>query len=484
MAAVSVLVATRNPGKLLPDLVRTVDAQTLPTAEFELVVVDASTDGSATRLEQLAGRRPNVTMLSADAKAAEADRLALAVERATGEYVLVVGQQQRLAPRALELLLDQARRTGADLVLGRVVSGTTSGSAVLPDDADRLEPPDADVASCVAFVRRSLDAGRSSALLDPAGLVREAGSVSAVGRYACSTRGAVRASAAQGVSVESTAYRWDAGMLHLTIRVRLPAPGSRAVRAWVVAAQGPAEVALPATVEPAGTEGTEGVTSTVSAAFDPRTAEGGHPLQDGPWDLRLRLAWPDHEVTAPLVPEQRRSAVLEGRPYVVGRAGEGVQLDAGATRSSVIGPVPESRATVVETVRGALVTLDYPSLHVHGDATLDARLLLDGFGLPGRLICEHGRARLEAYASSLAGSHAVAVVAGGGRPVPTGLRMRFDGTGRMTLQRDAPSGSGGASGGPLVQRLRRRLPGALEPVAQRLVQVPTVRRAYQRLLNR
>jgi hypothetical protein len=189
-------------------------------------------------------------------------------------------------------------------------------------------------------------------------------------------------------------------------------------------------------------------------------------------------------VTLPLTPEQRRSAVLDGRPYVVGRAGESLELDAGATRNSVIGPVPQSRASVVETARGALVTFDYPSLHVHGDAVLDARLLLDGFGLPARLLCENGRARFEAYASSLAGSHSVAVVAGGGRPVPTGLRMRVDGTGQMTLQRESPSATGGAGNPPLVQRLRRHLPSALEPVAQRLVQVPAVRRAYRRLINR
>src|SRR3954469_2275774 len=119
MVAVSVLVATSDPGSALPGLVRSIDAQSLPATEFELVVVDASTDGSTARLQQLAGRRPNVAVLTADAGAPEADRLGAALERAAGEYVLVVGRQQRLAPRALELLLDRARSTGSDLVLGR-----------------------------------------------------------------------------------------------------------------------------------------------------------------------------------------------------------------------------------------------------------------------------------------------------------------------------------------------------------------------------
>src|SRR3954471_11692679 len=180
-AAVSVLVATHNPGSALADLVRSVDAQSLPMAEFELVVVDSSDDGSTARLEQLAGRRPNVVLLTADAEASQADRLGSALERAAGEYVLVVDQHHRLAPRALELLLAQGRSTGADLVLGRTVTGSTSACTVLPDDVDRVDVPEVDLTRCSALVRRSLLAARpdaAAALLDLPTLAGEAGTVS------------------------------------------------------------------------------------------------------------------------------------------------------------------------------------------------------------------------------------------------------------------------------------------------------------------
>lgn len=495
MADISVLVATRNPGSDLPGFVWSIDSQTLRASEFELVVVDASGDGSTARLEHLAGRRPNVTVSAADPGRSEADRLGLAVARASGEYVLVVSQQQRLAPRALELLLDQARRTGADLVLGRAVTGAASGCAVLPDDADRIDTAAIDGAGSdptqlVWAVRRSLLAGRAdagAALLDLRTLAAGAGTVSAVDRYACAIHDSGRSVSEADVSLGSATFRWVDGMLQVAVTVRLPESGSPAVRVWLVVARGPAEIALPATIGP---DERDRPTLTASAVLDPRTAEGGHPLGDGLWDLRLRLTVPGGEVTLPLGVCPTRPAVIDGRPYVLHAADHAVQLDAGAIATSTIGRVPTSRASVAESAHGTLVTLEHPDLHVHGDAVLDARLLLGGFGVPARLVCRDGGARLEAYVGSLAGTSTIAVVAGGGTPVPTGLRLRVDGVGGMVLVEDAPApksappATSTAVGVPVVQRLRRHLPGALEPLAGRLVEVAVLRRAYQRLISR
>jgi hypothetical protein len=250
-----------------------------------------------------------------------------------------------------------------------------------------------------------------------------------------------------------------------------------------VLAHSGAELAVPATVE-AREGGASG--ASVSAAVDPRTAEAGHPLGDGAWRLAVRLALPGREVTVPLGTGPSRSAILAGRLYVV-RGMDGVlHLDAGATVSSAIGPVPQERAAVTESVDGALLTFDYPTLHVQGDAVLDARLLLDAFRLPAHLVCVDGRARLEAYVGSLAGSSTVSVLAGGGTPVRTGLRLRVDGVGRMTFHPappPRPAPGRGRRGGPLVQRLRHRLPGVLEPAVSRLSRVPVLRAAYRRLIR-
>lgn len=495
MPALSVLVATLNPGSALPDLVRSLDAQTLAVADFEVVVVDASNDGSTARLQQLAGRRPNVTVLTAGADRAVADRIGMALERATGEYVLVVAQDQYLAPRALELLLDRARRADADVVLGRVVRGGSSGSAVLPEDADRVDLSGADgatvdVRGCVAAVRRSLFADRAdagAAVLDLPALVGAAGGVGAVARYACARRAGDSVDLVANVSLDRPTYRWDGGMLQLTATVSLPGPAGTDARAWLVVAQGLAELALPATI---GSGEREPAALRVTAALDPGTAAAGHPLEDGPWDLRLRLAWAGREATLPVAPGPARSAVIDGRPYVV-HPGAGVaQLDVGALRTSVIGPVTQSQASIAETADGTLVTFEHPDLHVHGDAVLEAKLLLDGFGLPAHLVCRDGAARLQAYASSLAGTKKVSVVAGGGRPVATGLQLRVDGVGGMVLER-APAPRPAPRPGPskpavvpVAQRLRRAVPQGLDPLLRRIVQVPAARRIYRRLINR
>ena len=192
MVAVSVVAVMSDPGSGLAGFVRSVDVQTVPAVAFEVVVADAASDGSAGRLQQLAERRPNVTVLHADAEVAAADRLALALTRATGDFVLVVAQDQRLAPRALELLLDRAKRTAADLVLARVVTDTASGCAVLPEDADRVDASRLDPTGCLMLVRRPLlgaGAQAGALLADPPALLSRAGTVSAVGRYACASAG-------------------------------------------------------------------------------------------------------------------------------------------------------------------------------------------------------------------------------------------------------------------------------------------------------
>lgn len=478
VAAVSVLLVPRDPGPGLPDLLRSIDAQTLRTDRFELIVAGGSADGTADRLRQLAGRRPNVTVLD-DAGGSPADRMERAFDRAAGGFVVALDQGVRLAPRALEVLLDRAERTGAGVVLGRVVTSESSGCGVLPDDADEIGVAPPDAAGCLALVRRdSLPADRAGAvLLDLPAVLREAGSVAAVGRYACAVRDAAAAATA-GFSLGATDYRWEAGGLRVTARVHSSAAPRRA---WLVAASDVAEVAVPAELTPVGD------VWAVTAGLDPRVAEAGHPLGDGLWALRIRVAGASGEGTLPVSPGPALPAVVDGRPYAVRSVDGRLRVDAGATRSSVAGRVPVDRASVRESAAGSLLVLEQPDLHAHGDAVLPATVLLDRFELPAQLVSGSGTPRVEAYVGALAGSSAIRVLAGGGRPVPTGLRLRVSGTGVMRVDRDArpsPAPIPSRRRAPLVQRLRRRLPDALEPVARRLVEVPALRDAYRRLISR
>ncbi|GAA2752786.1 glycosyltransferase family 2 protein [Amnibacterium kyonggiense] len=435
MVAVSVVIASRDPGPALVGLVRSLDAQTLPAAEFEVVVADDSTDGSAGRLLELEGRRSNVVVVAA---APDADRLALARRHASGDHVLELDQDLRLAPRALELLLDRARESGVAVVRGRVAGGRGRRIALVRAGAETSEVVD-------------LDSG-----------------------YACALQDVEPVPVPDGVAITAATIRWESGLLRVDAGVT-----GHGGEARLLVANDVVELEVPATLGD----------GTASAALDLRTAEAGRPLGDGVWSLRLRLSTPAGLVDLPLPSGRRVAAVIDGRPSVV-RAGEsGAEVDAGATATPVAGAAPRETATVVESARGILLTLDQPALHVHGDGELDARLLLDSFALRARLVCRDGSARVEALASSLAGVSRIALGVGGGKPVQTGLRLRVDGVGAMTVEAVPPSkpkAPPAAPAGPprLVQRIRRRAPEPLEPVVRRLSRVPVLRRAYRSLMAR
>jgi hypothetical protein len=461
MVAVSVVVATTDPGERLLGLVRSLDAQTLPARDFEVVVADASVDGSAERLRDFAERRANVVVVAAEPGTPEAALVRLARERATGDRVVVLAQDRRLAPRALELLLGRAASSASGTVVGRVADGAGSGSARLPDDADRAEPGVIDPATSILLEPRVPDAP---------------GTVAVIGRYACAVGEGEPPGPVDGPALSSVAIGWEAGRLQVDAEVR-DAPAD--ARAWLVAAREGVDLALPATLEADG---------SLAASLDPGRAEAGGALADGLWDLRLRVTWSDGETTLPVPAGPRLAAVVDGRPSVVRPGADGAQLDVGATRGEVTGPAPQETASVVESVRGILLVLEQPTVHVHGDADLDARLLLGGFPLRARLVCRDGAARVEALASSLAGTSALGIAVGGGQPVPTGLRLRVDGVGAMTVEvvpppkPEPPPAPAGPP--PLVQRLRRLAPTPLEPVVRRLSRVPVLRDAYRVLLTR
>ena len=111
----------------LTRLMRSVDEQRLPVDEFEMLILDRGlTERSRTRLTDLAGRRPNLVLL---------DRSDTLVDR-IGELVVLVSPGSRLYPDALEHLLAGARRTGADVLVGRSVFPDLPLTRPFLDDAD------------------------------------------------------------------------------------------------------------------------------------------------------------------------------------------------------------------------------------------------------------------------------------------------------------------------------------------------------------
>lgn len=508
-ASLTVLLTTHDPGAGLADLVAGWDSQTAASTTADLVVVDAgSRDGSAERLHQLARRRSNVTVL--DGRDDVPGTLLRALREATGTYAVLLRQDQRLTPRAVELLVARADGTGAEVVLGRAASPAGSGSFVLPDD--RL----LDAEAAAAALPHSLVVLRREPLLDlddPLGALEDprprlvdvpvAGLGSAV---VAVTPGPRPAAASTGVTDVSVA--WRAGLLEVSVDVVPPAPPAEGLRAWLVlaAVPGPAEHTVPATVDPAEDAGRAAGAWRFVATLDPSGADGRAPLDDGPWDVQLRCADPAGETTSPLAPAMVGSALVDGRPLTLSRSGPGLRLDAGATRTSPLAAVDPADASVVETSSGSLLTLRYPHLHVVGDAVVPARVRLGDLVLPARLVARDGSGALECYVGGLSGTSVVSVSTGESALRPTGLQLVIDDLGRMTLEpvpapvpvpkrvKESPASpvpgpprattSPARSSRPLAQRVRRHLPAPLEPVARRLARVPVLRRAYRGLLGR
>lgn len=147
---ISVLTATYNAQATLATLMASLAAQT--RRDFEWVVVDGgSTDGT---LALLRGTTLSVRWIS-EPDGGIYDALNKALRLARGEYYLVVGADDELEPRAIEVLA-AAATSGADLVAGAVRVGATIVPARRRWPALRSGPPRVAAHSVGTLIRRAL----------------------------------------------------------------------------------------------------------------------------------------------------------------------------------------------------------------------------------------------------------------------------------------------------------------------------------------
>ncbi|HWR98366.1 MAG TPA: glycosyltransferase family 2 protein [Candidatus Methanoperedens sp.] len=112
---VSVAIPVYNGARFLADTLESVLRQTRPADEIVLVD-DASTDGSPEEIRRAARRDARVRAVRNDRTLGMVANWNRCLELCTGEWVKVLGQDDRLAPECLEVLL-AATAEGNDLVL-------------------------------------------------------------------------------------------------------------------------------------------------------------------------------------------------------------------------------------------------------------------------------------------------------------------------------------------------------------------------------
>lgn len=139
MIAVTVVVPTYRSTAHLDELVASLDAQTLPQDEFEVLLVDdGSPDDTFARLERFAAERPNYRALRLAHSGWPSRPRNHGIDQARGEYVVFVDHDDRLFPDALRAACALAAHTHADVLDGKESKSDTPGWAMrdLVDDVD------------------------------------------------------------------------------------------------------------------------------------------------------------------------------------------------------------------------------------------------------------------------------------------------------------------------------------------------------------
>ncbi|GAA2104771.1 hypothetical protein GCM10009841_23110 [Microlunatus panaciterrae] len=508
VSKVGVIVSSDFRGDSMVRLVESMDAQTLPYAEFQVVFVPGTDQDPALmdRVEPLTRNRPNVRCHATGP---------LTATDLDAEYLLLLsperqGPNVRLLPEALERLYGQGERHQADAVVGRcggAVGDGISGVVFLDDhdSADGLSAGSAATWPCL-LVRRSVLVDRQlslgGALEIPPDVI--SGRVAVLGSYPAlvgvDLPGAVPA---PELIIAQPGLSWQSGVLTIKLSAQAPTEGiggevaSAQVRCSVRQQSTGLEWWLPTDGTVAMADGQLEVTAT--ARVDPLTAALGASLEPGIWVIRLGVYGLNHlpDLTAPVPMGSAPAAVINGTLVAVVSADGSLAVDVGCTGSSPVGRVDALNAKVAETVAGTLLTLALPAVHVVGQSVTAGSILLGKFRLPARLVCDGSSARVESFVSGLAGSSPIATRFGPSGAAQTGLALNILATGGMTLEKVRPRKAAvrprrpastklNRAGAPrgIVATLRRRVPAPLEPAVRALARNEMARSLYRRLTRR
>ena len=114
---VSVVIPTFQPGKSIERTVQSLDRQSMPPGEFELIIVDdGSNDGTWARLERLRSSRPWMRIAQIDNSGWPSRPRNVGTDLARGEYVLYLDHDDELFPDGLRASYDFASRNRADVL--------------------------------------------------------------------------------------------------------------------------------------------------------------------------------------------------------------------------------------------------------------------------------------------------------------------------------------------------------------------------------
>lgn len=117
---VTVLVATYRPGERIERVVNSLDKQSMPATDFEVIFVDdGSPDDTVEQLERIAATRPNTRVISIEHSGWPSRPRNVGIEAARGEYVLFMDHDDEIAVDALARGYKLAHVQGVDVLNGK-----------------------------------------------------------------------------------------------------------------------------------------------------------------------------------------------------------------------------------------------------------------------------------------------------------------------------------------------------------------------------
>jgi len=481
-------------------LMSSIDDQTVPTEAFEVIVVDCGLDqdGRASA-DRLARHRTNVRIVEAGHDL---------VDTAVGGYTLRLRSDELLFPQAVHRLTEFAQTHSLDIVIGRTVQPGHAPSAAFLEDrvalaADAVESTLSEGAPLVAADRVRGKAGDS-------GIETSEARIGVLGSYPILlTVASDPAPEAGAVVVSAPAARWTASDLELQISGTVSGLNPEGLVPSVLLRHLGTQLTyvLPSagTVTAAENEG-EPATWTAEVSFSPLTAAAGEPLVRGLWQLEVAVASPVASAGPVRIPGvELPVALLDGMIVVPdGHYRKALRFEVGGTRLPVVADASLNEASVTETAAGSLLRVPLRQCHVQTAGSVPGFITLDRLKVPATIETDGETAVLSAYVSGLAGTYPVAAQFGRSMHA-TGLALHISGTGEMRLdsvpapveppvrvrkpkspavtKKRKPS-SGQKRGRPrkgVVARVRRAVPGPLEPYVRWVAKHKAARTVYRRV---
>lgn len=394
------------------ELLASLDRQTLPAADFEILVGDDERSPELTaRLADLERHRTNLVRVTVADGAEEA-----LLARATGEYVVGVPDGRSLTPTALAVLTELADATGADLV-----AGLTGQVGVRPE---RPQDPAGSLPATAGRLRRrtATTAADLTADLDRAAAEAGAGVVTTLCFLDASADGSVDPAAAPADHAEPVAAgdaTWRDGVLHVSVVASGP------VRASIYSAATGVEWPLGEASERDG---------SVTFRLDPEDVPGLGPLPVGTWWPTLRVGDAGAPALVEAAAARAHGATFRDRTTVSFAEGRRLGVDVGAGSRQPIRRLDPARTTVVEDSRGSLLTAPVGNLDLAPGAQVTGWLRLGKMPVVAWLEHVEGTGPvLRAWVSGLAGESTLHTRFGRAQYAPVGAQLVIDGVGTMTV---------------------------------------------------